>query len=201
MNIFKEIYNALKVYCFNTNSACWEVGVIKFYKDEADNFDTSCSFEIMSKYDKEPLGYCSIFLTTKPMEGSLVVVFNTYKVNTNDVVYPSITLPPSRCEYDNDILGHYFYLLVDQLYHMTAFLSRISKIFLADGEIIVYNISIPRGKGKHMKRNDYVQYLNPYTRKFIICQIEEIYGDGHVLLYAVDTNEAFLVNTWELLSY
>lgn len=75
------------------------------------------------------------------------------------------------------------------------------KIFLADGEIIVYNISIPRGKGKYMKRNDYVQYLNPYTRKFIICQIEEIYGDGHVLLYAVDTNEAFLVNTWELLSY
>ena len=75
----------------------------------------------MSKYDKEPLGYCSIFLTTKPMESSLVVVFNTYKVNTNDVVYPSITLPPSRCEYDNDILGHYFYLLVDQLYHMTAF--------------------------------------------------------------------------------
>ena len=52
-----------------------------------------------------------------------------------------------------------------------------------------------------MKRNDYVQYLNPYTYKFIICQIEEIYGDGHVLLYAVDTNEAFLVNTWELLSY
>lgn len=133
MNIFKEIYNALKVYCFNTNSACWEVGVIKFYKDEADNFDTSCSFEIMSKYD--------------------------------------------------------------------CFLSRISKIFLADGEIMVYNISIPRGKGKYMKRNDYVQYLNPYTRKFIICQIEEIYGDGHVLLYAVDTNEAFLVNTWELLSY
>ena len=39
-----------------------------------------------------------------------------------------------------------------------------------------------------MKRNDYVQYLNPYTHKFIICQIEEIYGDGHVLLYAVDTN-------------
>lgn len=121
VNIFKEIYNALKVYCFNTSSACWEVGVIKFYKDEADNFDTSCSFEIISKYDKEPLGYCSIFLTTKPMEGSLVVVFNTYKVNTNDAVYPSITLPPSRCEYDNDILGHYFYLLVDQLYHMTAF--------------------------------------------------------------------------------
>lgn len=55
------------------------------------------------------------------MEGSLVVVFNTYKVNTNDVVYPSIILPPSRCECDNDILGHYFYLLVDQLYHMTAF--------------------------------------------------------------------------------
>ena len=52
-----------------------------------------------------------------------------------------------------------------------------------------------------MKRNDYVQYLNPYTRKFIICQIEEIYDDDHVLLYAVDTNEAFLVNTWELLSY
>ncbi len=52
-----------------------------------------------------------------------------------------------------------------------------------------------------MKRNDYVQYLNPYTHKFIICQIEEIYGDGHVLLYAVDTNEAFLVNIWELLSY
>lgn len=79
------------------------------------------AYEIISKYDKEPLGYCSIFLTTKPMEGSLVVVFNTYKVNTNDVVYPSITLPPSRCECDNDILGHYFYLLVDQLYHMTAF--------------------------------------------------------------------------------
>lgn len=35
--------------------------------------------------------------------------------------YPSITLPPSRCEYDNDILGHYFYLLIDQLYYMTAF--------------------------------------------------------------------------------
>lgn len=52
MNIFKEIYNALKVYCFNTSSACWEVGVIKFYKDEADNFDTPCSFEIISKYDK-----------------------------------------------------------------------------------------------------------------------------------------------------
>lgn len=65
MNIFKEIYNALKVYCFNTSSACWEVGVIKFYKDEADNFDTSCSFEIISKYDKEPLGYCSIFFDYK----------------------------------------------------------------------------------------------------------------------------------------
>lgn len=121
LNILEKIYNALKVYCFNTNSACWEVGAIKSYKDEDDNFDTSCSFEIIFKYDKEPLGYCSIFLTTKPVEGSIVVVFNAYKANKNDVVYPSITLPPNRYDYDNDILGHYFYLLVDKLYLMTAF--------------------------------------------------------------------------------
>lgn len=108
-----EIVKSLKEYTAHVEQA--------YHERPLCHFDTSCSFEIISKYDKEPLGYCSIFLTTKPMEGSLVVVFNTYKVNTNDVVYPSITLPPSRCECDNDILGHYFYLLVDQLYHMTAF--------------------------------------------------------------------------------
>lgn len=34
-----------------------------------------------------------------------------------------MSMPPfaKRWECDNDILGHYFYLLVDQLYHMTAF--------------------------------------------------------------------------------
>lgn len=42
-------------------------------------------------------------------------------LNILEKIYNAITLPPSRCEYDNDILGHYFYLLVDQLYHMTAF--------------------------------------------------------------------------------
>ena len=52
-----------------------------------------------------------------------------------------------------------------------------------------------------MKRNDYVTYVHPYTKKVIICTVEEMYGDGHVLLYAVDTNEAFLANMYEIVEY
>lgn len=52
-----------------------------------------------------------------------------------------------------------------------------------------------------MKRNDYVIYRNPYTGKDIVASVQEVYGDGHVLLYAVDTSEAFLVNMWEIVEY
>jgi len=68
--------------------------------------------------------------------------------------------------------------------------------------LIYYIIYIKkREKGTFMKRNDYVTYVHPDTKKVIICTVEEMYGDGHVLLYAVDSNEAFLANMYEIVEY
>lgn len=48
MNTFEKIYNALKDYCMSKSNTRWTVGNIKFYKDETDCVDTSCSFDIFS---------------------------------------------------------------------------------------------------------------------------------------------------------
>ena len=53
----------------------------------------------------------------------MTVSFRTYQEDIDEIgnVYPKIDLPPSRYEYPDDLLGRYFYLLVDELYCMTAF--------------------------------------------------------------------------------
>lgn len=124
MNTFEKIYNALKKYCLDKSNARWTVGNVQFYEDKTDCFDTSCSFDILTKYSQEPLGSCNIVLINKePFVDSLTVVFNTYKEDTEGIgnVRPSIVLPPTRYVPSDELLGRYFYLLVDELYYMTAF--------------------------------------------------------------------------------
>lgn len=90
MNTFEKIYNALKDYCISKSNTRWTVGHIKFHT----NYLTApyCSFDIMAKYDQEPLGQCYFCLIDKD---SLVVSFKTYKDDIDDIgnVYPKITLP------------------------------------------------------------------------------------------------------------
>lgn len=52
-----------------------------------------------------------------------------------------------------------------------------------------------------MKRNDYVLYFDSELGKDVICRVEEMYGDGHILLYAIDSNVAYLANMYELMAY
>lgn len=133
MNTFEKIYNALKDYCNSKSNTRWTVGNIKFYKDETDYVDTSCSFDILPKYDQEQLGSCNIFIVNKePFVGSLTVVFNPYKEDTDNIgnVRPSIVLPPTRYAQAGEFLGRYFYLLVDELYYMTSFQAARLKFFL-----------------------------------------------------------------------
>ena len=110
MNTFEKIYNALKDYCISKSNTRWTVGHIKFHT----NYLTApyYSFDILAKYDQEPLGQCYFCLIDKD---NLVVSYKTYNV------YPKIILPQSRYEYPDDVLGCYFYLLVDELYYMSNF--------------------------------------------------------------------------------
>lgn len=118
MDTFEKIYNALKDYCIRKNNTRWTVGHIKFHT----NYLTApyCGFDILAKYDQESLGQCYFCLIDKD---SLVVSFKTYKDDIDDIgsVYPKITLPQSRYEYPDYVLGRYFYLLVDELYYMSSF--------------------------------------------------------------------------------
>ena len=118
LNTFEKVYNTLKKYCLNKDNARWTVGHIKFYTNHLTA--PYCSFDIISKYDQELLGQCYFCLIDKDC---LVVSFKTYKEDVDEIgnVYPKITLPPSRYEYPDDLLGRYFYLLVDELYYMTNF--------------------------------------------------------------------------------
>lgn len=83
-----------------------------------------CTFDILASYNQESFGRCSITLiNTETSFDSLTVSFKAYKESVYGTgnVYPQVTLPLSRYEVTDDVLGRYFYLLVDQLYHMTAF--------------------------------------------------------------------------------
>lgn len=120
LNILEKIYNAIKKHSLD-RTQCWTVGHVKFYKNRLTSY---CTFDILASYNQESFGRCSITLiNTETSFDSLTVSFKAYKESVYGTgnVYPQVTLPLSRCECDNDILGHYFYLLVDQLYHMTAF--------------------------------------------------------------------------------
>lgn len=133
MNTFEKIYNALKKYCLDKSNARWTVGQVQFYKDKTDCYDTSCAFEILPKHSQKPLGSCHIMLINKePFRDSLTIVFNTYKEDTDGIgnVNPSIVLPPTRYAPSGELLGRYFYLLVDELYYMTAFQAARLKFFL-----------------------------------------------------------------------
>lgn len=125
MEQLEKIYNALKDYCFSKSNARWTVGHVQFYKDETDCFDASCAFDIFTKYNhQELLGSCHIVLINKePFIGSLTVVFNPYKEDADNIgnVHPSIVLPPTRCAQSDELLGRYFYLLVDELYYISNF--------------------------------------------------------------------------------
>lgn len=116
LNILEKIYNAIKKHSLD-RTQCWTVSHVKFYENR---LASRCTFDILANYSQESFGQCSITIATSDF---LTVSFKAYKESVYGAgnVYPKVTLPPSRCEYDNDILGHYFYLLVDQLYHMTAF--------------------------------------------------------------------------------
>ena len=133
MKTFEKIYNALKDYCNNKSNTRWTVDNIKFYKDETDCVDISCSFDIFPRYNQEPLGSCNIFIINKePFVDSLTVVFNPYKENADGIgnVRPSIVLPPTRYAQAGEFLGRYFYLLLDELYYMTSFQAARIKFFL-----------------------------------------------------------------------
>lgn len=52
-----------------------------------------------------------------------------------------------------------------------------------------------------MKRNDYVLYHDSEFDRSVVCRVEQVYGDGHVLLYAVDSNVAYLAQMYELIAY
>lgn len=127
MDTFEKIYNALKDYCISKSNTRWTVGHIKFHTNYLNA--PYCSFDIMSKYDQELLGQCYFCLIDKD---NLVVSFKTYKDDIDDIgnVYPKITLPQSRYEYPDDVLGRYFYLLIDELYYMTSFQAARLKFFL-----------------------------------------------------------------------
>lgn len=119
-SIFEKIYNNLKGYCLNKDNTHWTVGHIKFYKQTLTA--PYCSFDILTKYDQEPLGQCYFCIIDKDR---LVVSFKMNKEDEDNMgtvyPFPEITLPPNRYECSDDLLGRYFYLLVDKLYYMTNF--------------------------------------------------------------------------------
>lgn len=132
--ICEETYNLLKDYCLTTNSTRWTIGHVQF--GNITSYSSGCWFDILSKYDQEPLGKCEFSIETcspdGPSSGYMTVSFRTYQEDIDEIgnVYPKIDLPPSRYEYPDDLLGRYFYLLVDELYCMTAFQAARLKFFL-----------------------------------------------------------------------
>lgn len=116
-SIFEKIYNSLKRYCLNEDNAYWTVDHIKFYKHYL--AAPYCSFDILTKYGQKPLGQCYFCLIDK---GRLVVSFKMDKEDIDNMgtmySYPKITLPSNRYEYSDDLLGCYFYFLIDRLYYM-----------------------------------------------------------------------------------
>ena len=123
-NIFEKIYNSLKKYCLNEDNAYWTIGHIKFYHQTLTA--PYCSFDILTEYGQEPVGQCYLCLIDKER---LVVSFKMNKEDEDNMgtvyPFPKITLPLNRYERSDDLLGRYFYLLVDKLYYMANFLSRM----------------------------------------------------------------------------
>lgn len=124
--ICEETYNLLKDYCLATDSTRWAVGYVKF--GNITSYSSGCWFDILSKYDQEPLGKCEFSIDTcssdRPSGGYMTVSFRTYKEDIDEIgnVYPKITLPPTRyVPLSDGLRGRYFYLLIDELYYMTAF--------------------------------------------------------------------------------
>lgn len=129
-----NVYNVLKNYCLMKDSTRWTIGHVQF--SDITTFSAGCWFDILSKYDQEPLGKCTFSIDTRSPDmsfgGYMIVSFSTYKEDVDKIgnVYPKITLPSSRYEYPDDILGRYFYLLIDELYYMTNFQATCLKFFL-----------------------------------------------------------------------
>lgn len=123
--ITEKVYNALKDYCITKDFARFTVEHVKF--DYTGNDSWGCRFDVLSKYSQELLGECefSIGVCTQngPSSGYMTVSFRIGKEDIYETgeVYPKIVLPPTRYVPSDELLGRYFYLLVDELYYMTAF--------------------------------------------------------------------------------
>lgn len=120
LNILEKIYNAIKKYSLD-RTQCWTVGHVKFYKNHITSY---CAFDILASYNQESLGHCSITLiNTETSFDSLTVSFKAYKesIYGTGYVYPQVTLPLSRYEVTDDVLGSYFYRLIHNLYVLAVF--------------------------------------------------------------------------------
>lgn len=120
VNVLEKIYNALKKESLY-RTACWTVGNVKFYKNRLTSY---CVFDILANYSQESFGQCSIVLVnTGTSVDCLTVSFKAYKESVYGTgnVYPKVTLPLSRYEATDDVLGRYFYRLIHNLYALAVF--------------------------------------------------------------------------------
>lgn len=120
LNILEKIYNAIKKHSLD-RTQCWTVGHVKFYKNRLTSY---CTFDILASYNQESFGRCSITLiNTETSFDSLTVSFKAYKESVYGTgnVYPQVTLPLSRYEVTDDVLGRYFYRLIHNLYALAVF--------------------------------------------------------------------------------
>ena len=116
LNILEKIYNAIKKHSLD-RTQCWTVGHVKFYKNR---LISRCTFDIIASYNQESFGQCSITIATSDF---LTVSFKAYKESVYGTgnVYPKVTLPLSRYEVTDDVLGRYFYRLIHNLYALAVF--------------------------------------------------------------------------------
>lgn len=120
LNILEKIYNAIKKHSLD-RTQCWTVGHVKFYKNRLISY---CTFDILASYNQESFGQCSIALVnTETSFDCLTVSFKAYKESVYGTgnVYPKVTLPLSRYEVTDDVLGRYFYRLIHNLYALAVF--------------------------------------------------------------------------------
>lgn len=116
LNILEKIYNAIKKHSLD-RTQCWTVSHVKFHENR---LASRCTFDILANYSQESFGQCSITIATSDF---LTVSFKAYKESVYGAgnVYPKVTLPLSRYEVTDDVLGRYFYRLIHNLYDLAVF--------------------------------------------------------------------------------
>ena len=105
------------------NVAKYSWHILNIVKKQEDNL-YYCTFDILASYNQESFGQCSITLVnTETSVDCLTVSFKAYKESVYGTgnVYPKVTLPLSRYEVTDDVLGRYFYRLIHNLYALAVF--------------------------------------------------------------------------------